>query len=126
MEGPLEKVDICASLGGSLSLAGFLSLFVLDGFFLLDIIAGQRENKLRILARCSRNAPVCFKRDNCADGSGVRCMTESPNTLDLLGRKVEELLHVDEGVQGLDAAGLGFLGLGCGLLRTGGRTDSRG
>lgn len=125
MEGPLEEVDVCAGLSGSLSLASFLSLLVLDGFLLFNVVAGQRKNELRMLAGCGRNALVCFNRDNCTDGAGVRRMTESPDTFDFLRREVEELLHVDEGVQGLDTAGLGFLGLGDGLLRKG-RRDGRG
>lgn len=104
VEAPLEEVDVCASLGGGLSLASLLSLIVLDRFFLLDLVAGQRKDELRVLARCGGDTLVCFNRDNCADGAGVRHMTESPDSFDFLGRETEELLDVDEGVEGLDTA----------------------
>lgn len=125
VEAPLEEVNVCASLGGGLSLAGFLSLLILDWFFLFDIVAGQRKDELWVLAGCGGDALVCFNWDNCADGAGVRDMTESPDTFNFLGRETEELLNVDEGVEGLDAAGLGFLGLGSGLLRARRRRDCR-
>jgi len=84
MESPLQEVDF----GSVLSLLAF-GRGIFDG--LLD---RDWKNELRVVASGGSNALVCFEWDNGTDRGRTFRMTEAPEGLDLLRRKITELFNV--------------------------------
>lgn len=97
VECPLQEVNVRS--GTSRALGCLLS-------FLGGLGSGKREDELWVLARGRDDALVCVKRDYGRDGVTILCVAQTPESLDLLGWELADLLDVQVCAERFDGAGV--------------------